>query len=259
VIAERAYKRKMSERTLKLIIARSKLGHSLSQISEQSGLTIEEVKETLGQATGLTPKDIVVIFHMKQRGLTLEQINQEFDVELEVLKQFLTDAQVITPVIKESVVEFETQIEALLDHALRLREIGRRLAINDRAVLAYSQGSPDDSKTSFSEATERSSVNYMPSPTTSEETKEPQQPQPPKTLPKHQQSQTTFFYCCDDYTKKLHWVNLLTGEKTCNEVPSELPGGSLLTGGGHDAVRVVEKLDVGTFGPAMPIHKQTAS
>jgi lambda repressor-like predicted transcriptional regulator len=65
----------------------SKLGHSLGQISKLTGLTIQEVKETLGQATGLTPKD--VIFHMRQKGLSLEQITQETGVELEVLKQYL--------------------------------------------------------------------------------------------------------------------------------------------------------------------------
>jgi hypothetical protein len=69
----------------------SQLGHSLSQISELTGLTIEEVKETLGQATGLTPKDVGVIFHMKQRGLSLEQITQESGVELEILLQFLPE------------------------------------------------------------------------------------------------------------------------------------------------------------------------
>jgi hypothetical protein len=64
----------------------SKLGHSLIQISERAGPTKDEVKETLGQATGLTPKDVGIIFNMKQRRLSLEQITQDPGSELEILK-----------------------------------------------------------------------------------------------------------------------------------------------------------------------------
>jgi hypothetical protein len=56
-----------------------------------TGLTIDEVKERLGHATGLTPKDVGILFEMTQRGLSLEQLNQETGVELEVLKQFLPE------------------------------------------------------------------------------------------------------------------------------------------------------------------------
>jgi hypothetical protein len=49
---ERANANQMAE---SLIINRSKQGHSLSQISELTRVTIDEVKEMLGQATGLTP------------------------------------------------------------------------------------------------------------------------------------------------------------------------------------------------------------
>jgi lambda repressor-like predicted transcriptional regulator len=82
----------MSEMALKLIVAKSKLGHSLSQISELVGLTIDQIQTTLAQATGLDPLDISIIFHMKERGLSLEQINQETGVALEVLMQFLPQA-----------------------------------------------------------------------------------------------------------------------------------------------------------------------
>jgi hypothetical protein len=67
----------------RLICAKSKLGHSLSQKGGQTGPTIKEVKETIGQATGRIPKDKGIIFDMTQRGLSLEQINQETGVELE--------------------------------------------------------------------------------------------------------------------------------------------------------------------------------
>jgi hypothetical protein len=48
----------MAERTLKLIIANDKQKHSLRQISELTRLTIEEVKQLLSQAQGLTPKNL---------------------------------------------------------------------------------------------------------------------------------------------------------------------------------------------------------
>jgi hypothetical protein len=57
------------------------------------------VVETLGQAVGLTPEELKIIFDMKQAGRSLEQISQEIQVALEVLKQFLdhqdTDATYI--------------------------------------------------------------------------------------------------------------------------------------------------------------------
>jgi hypothetical protein len=66
------------------------LGHSLSQICELTWLTIDEVKETLGQATGFTPTNVGITFNINQREFSLEQINQESGVELEVsvLTQF---------------------------------------------------------------------------------------------------------------------------------------------------------------------------
>jgi hypothetical protein len=79
----------METRKLKMICTKSKLGHSLSQISELTGLIIELVKQRLGQATGLPPEVLSNIFDMKQRGLSLELISQMSDVELEVLEQFL--------------------------------------------------------------------------------------------------------------------------------------------------------------------------
>jgi hypothetical protein len=78
----------MSERLLNLIIARSRSGETLSQIAGLTELTEDQVKEKLGQATGLTRREVSIIFHMKQRGIGLEQISQELEVELDVLKQF---------------------------------------------------------------------------------------------------------------------------------------------------------------------------
>jgi hypothetical protein len=66
----------METTKLKMICTKSKLGHSLSQISELTGLTIDQVKEILAQATGLSPEVLSNIFDMKQRGLSLELISQ---------------------------------------------------------------------------------------------------------------------------------------------------------------------------------------
>jgi hypothetical protein len=63
----------------------------------------------------------------------------------------------------------------------------------------------------------------------------------------------TFFYCSQETTNRLHRVDLLTGERTCHNVPSylfelgyrwtELPGGSLLITGGNPRGRDVRKID----------------
>jgi hypothetical protein len=166
----------METMKLKMIYTKNKLGHSLSQISELTGLTIDQVKQRLGQATGLSPEVLSNIFDIKQRGQSLELISQEIDVELEVLKQFLPRA------IKKTV---ETHILA-------------------------EQG-------------------------------------PTKT------TTPTFLYYCRLETNQLHRVNLITGERSCDEVPnyqfrygcrwSELPGGSLLFTGGHPRVREVVKIE----------------
>jgi hypothetical protein len=77
----------MSERLLNLIIARCRSGETLSQIAGLTELTEDQVKEKLVQATGLTRREVSIIFRMKQRGFGLEQISQELEVELDVLKQ----------------------------------------------------------------------------------------------------------------------------------------------------------------------------
>jgi hypothetical protein len=197
--------------------------------------------ETLGQATGLTPEVLSIIFHMKQSGLSLAQINKDTGVELQVLEQFLP--QEAPAVIKESFVGFEPQIEALFSQGLRPPEIGRRLGVNERAVQACTLGSPDEGVSLTSKASEPASVYHRTPPT--EEAKQP--PQPPK--PQHT---PTFFYSCKG--SKLYRVNLLTGEQSEHEVHhyqfkdrcrwSELPGGSLLiTGGSYPGVRDVVKID----------------
>jgi hypothetical protein len=201
----------METRKLKMICTKSKLGHSLSQISELTGLTIDQVKERLGQATGLSPMVVSIICDMKQRGLSLELISQESDVELEVLKQFLPQ------VIKKTV-----ETHALADQGQGPYEIN----IEERA---YTLGSPDHCKT----------YSRLP-PTTTEEAKQP--PQPTQT------ATPSFLYLCNN--NMLIRVNLLTGELSRHNVPciwfewgsrwSELPGGSLLITGGSRTRRVVK-------------------
>jgi hypothetical protein len=61
----------METRKLKMICTKSKQGHPLSQISEFTGLTIDLVRERLGQTAGLSPEVMSNILHMRQRGLLL--------------------------------------------------------------------------------------------------------------------------------------------------------------------------------------------
>jgi hypothetical protein len=203
----------METRKLKMICTKSKLGHSLSQISELTGLTINLVKQRLSRATGLSPEILSNIFDMKQRGLSLELISQESDVELEVLKLFLPKVIKKTPTLSD---------QEQGPHEINIGERAHKLS------------SPDHCKT-YSRST----------PTTTEETKQP--PQPTKT------TTPTFFYCCRGGYQCLFRVNLLTGEQSCHEVPryrfkvgsrwSELAGGSLIITGSVLWGREVVKID----------------
>jgi hypothetical protein len=220
---------------LQTIYSKCKLGHSLSQVGELTGLGMDLLKEILGQATGIAPADLSSIFLMTQRGLTLEQISQELDVAVEVLKLFLPE------VLPETV---PTQIDA--DQGPY--DISRHFGVSERAVLAYKLGSPDEDMSLTSKASEPAPVHHRTPPI--EKAIQPQRPQPTQTQPQYT---PTFFYSCQEDTNQLHRVNLLTGEHSRHEVPryqfefgcrwSELPGGSLLiTGGGHGE-RDVVKID----------------
>jgi lambda repressor-like predicted transcriptional regulator len=189
----------------RLICSSSKSGESLSQISELTGLSIDEIMEILGQATGLTSRSVGIIFHMKQRGLSLEEISQRSGVELQVLEQFLP--QEAPPVIKESVVGFEPQIKELFCQGFRPPEIGRRLGVDERAVLAYALGSPDGSLTS--RASEPVHAYHRTPPP--EEAKQPQRSQPSQAKPQHI---PTFLFSFNVDSNQLHRVNLLTGEQS---------------------------------------------
>jgi hypothetical protein len=107
----------METRQLKMICKESKLGHSLSQISELTGLTIDQVKEGLGQATGLSPEALSNIFNMKQQELSVELISQESNVDLEVLEQFLP--QVIKKTVEAHAVD-EGPYEISIDERARM-------------------------------------------------------------------------------------------------------------------------------------------
>lgn len=66
---------------VQLSSTRSKLGDSLSQISQLTRLTVCKVKETLEQNTGLTAEELSIILHMKLKGKkSIEQISQEVKV-----------------------------------------------------------------------------------------------------------------------------------------------------------------------------------
>jgi hypothetical protein len=87
------------------------------------------MKEILVQATGLTPANLSIIFHLKQRGLSLDQINQEAGVGLKVLKLFLPE-----------VIEENCKVHGLADQDKGPYEI----SLGERA---YTLGSPKHGKT----------------------------------------------------------------------------------------------------------------
>jgi hypothetical protein len=230
----------MGARCAKLNCRRNKSGDKQSKTGKLTGLTMDEVKERLGQATGLSPEKLRIIVEMKQEGCSLKQIREEYQVEIEVLKQFLTDPQEATGDLRETVVGCETWIDKLVDQGKGLYDISQLIGVSERAVLAYTLGTPDVCNT-YSKS----------QPTTTEKTKEP--PHPTQMLPKPQHK-PTFFYCCSNDSHKLRRVNLLTGAQSCHKVPSykfkrdcrwsDLPGGVLLiTGGDYPAVREVVKVD----------------
>jgi hypothetical protein len=199
----------MAARALKLICTRSAQGGSLRQISELSGFTVDQVKEKLGQATGLTPEELIIIFNLKEGGLSLEQISQEFEVELEILNRFLADTPKRTQDIQESVEGFETQIDALADQCKRPFEISKILRVTEHAVLAYLLGSPDDCQTYITEASELAPIIEFARrlPTITEELKE------------SESVHLEFIYSYEWDTDRLLRTDVKTGEQSCHRVP----------------------------------------
>jgi hypothetical protein len=194
----------------RLIFTKSKLGQSLSQINELTRLTIDQVKETLAQATGLSPTDVSMILYMTQRGDSLEQIHQ--NTGLEVLEQFLPTETVAT------------QIDA--NQGKGPYKIIRLLGVRERAVLADTL----DCKTYIS-----------PLSTTAEETKHPQ-----TTTPHH----TFLYFCGRNTNqlhrvnlltgkRSSHEVPHYQFKSSCRW--SELPGGSLLITGGVQKCFIVRE------------------
>jgi hypothetical protein len=241
----------MDSRPTDLNSIRSKLGDSLSQISQLTELTIDQVKETLGHATGLTAEEVSVILNLKQEGRSLKQIREEVGVALDVLNLFMTDHQVT----QETIVGPETQIDALGEQSKEPYKINRHLGVSDWPALAHTLGSSDACQTCVTETPEGIQFSIRTTPTATEKTHH--KPDSTKTLPQHSVILPTFIYTCMFYTDQLYRTNLLTAEKSCHKAPcyqfkmhcrwNELPGGSLLITGGFEGfqtvVREVVKID----------------
>jgi hypothetical protein len=174
-----------------LILVRTKFGDSLSKISQLTELTIDQVKETFGQATGLNAEEMNILFTLKQIGRSLEQISQEVQVALDILNQFLTDP-------KESVVGLDTQIGSKVEQSKETYKTSRYLGVNERPVLAYTLDSPDNCQTCVTEASDKMPSGSRATPTTTEETKAFHKPESTNTLlkPQHSIILPTFIYTC---------------------------------------------------------------
>lgn len=80
-------------RLIKLVNKRSKAGDSLSDISKLCKLPTAKVLDYLSRSTNLTPKDLEIIFSLKSKGLSLDEISDEFSIDLALLQSFLPDTE----------------------------------------------------------------------------------------------------------------------------------------------------------------------
>jgi hypothetical protein len=199
----------MEARTTELSCIRSKSGDSLSQIGKLTRLTFDQVKNSFGQATGYTPKELSIIFCMKQAGISLEEISQKFGIDLEVLKYFLEPQEATEEIVGTEALADQGPYEISL-------EVSKR---------AYTLGSPEDCKT------------YRKSPpTTTEQTKEPH------TF--FYSCLWNWLFRVNLLTGEQSCHEVPNYEFRPSHRWSELPGGRLLiTGGGFPSVREVEKIE----------------
>jgi hypothetical protein len=228
---------------------------SRSQTAQEAALrSIEEKSkksEAVAQQTLSSLRNKVEALtgeHLKA-GEEVKSVKTAHNIQIQSLDKKFNKAEAATQqtlnVLRGNVETLRVDLDQKWSQCKQAQEPMRQDAISEKtqAVLAHTL------------------VSYSTSPPTT--TEEAKQSQPPK--PQHT---PTFFYSCEGDTNQLHRVNLITGEKSCHEVPpyqfkygcrwSELPGGSLLiTGGGFNpGVRDVVRLDVGTFevSPQPPMH-----
>jgi hypothetical protein len=97
----------MFRREIRFICMRSKEGDSLTEISELLDYTELQVKEVLGQFTGLTSQELDIVYRLKQKGYSLDEISEQFYVDIEVLRQFLPDTVCTQPFHSEPSVKEE--------------------------------------------------------------------------------------------------------------------------------------------------------
>jgi hypothetical protein len=104
----------MLRREVNFICSRSKKGDSLAEISELLDYTEQQVKEILGQFTGLTPKELDIVYRLKHKGCSLDEISEQFIVDIEVLRQFLPNTICRQSLPSEHSVEEERQSNELV-------------------------------------------------------------------------------------------------------------------------------------------------
>lgn len=77
----------------KTVCTKSKLGESFVKIARSCGISETQVVEILAQKAELTSNEIRAIHQLKENGLSLPEISDEFGVDLSCLRKFLQKTQ----------------------------------------------------------------------------------------------------------------------------------------------------------------------
>mmetsp|Transcript_7575 Transcript_7575/g.14164 ORF Transcript_7575/g.14164 Transcript_7575/m.14164 type:complete len:414 (-) Transcript_7575:2577-3818(-) len=207
------------KRLTKLVCKRSKAGDSTREIARVCKVTEAKVLDYLARSTQLTTKDLEIILGLKDKGLTLEEISDEFCVDLDVLQAFLPD--------DELSLEKKHNILLMSRKGRRIESICKILELKQCTVDNYLKNCNSDD--SFELARDRIKLEEG----LSVEAKKPSA-----------RSEVDFIYSFFNNTNVLYRTNINIGDLFCLRVCSykfkplcsltALPSCKLfITGGGH--------------------------
>jgi hypothetical protein len=123
-----------SERVIGLVCNRSKKGDSLREISALLKVPEDKVTELLGLATQLTPYELEIVLRMKERGLSIDEISQDFSVDIEVLRLFLPES---------SGEDVKAKVRLMGQRGFRNDEISQVLGVSEGVVVRCLLSGPE--------------------------------------------------------------------------------------------------------------------
>mmetsp|Transcript_13434 Transcript_13434/g.25306 ORF Transcript_13434/g.25306 Transcript_13434/m.25306 type:complete len:168 (+) Transcript_13434:634-1137(+) len=153
---------KAQQRLMNLVCKRSKAGMSISEIATVCNLTTAEVANLLAKKTNLETSEIDVILRLREVGLSLEQISEEYEVDITTLKEIFPESGLS--------VAKQAAIISMSRAGIRAIEISEALGVSEEVVMstllnaqaAHESFLRDDESIAFTEATEFIEISIQP-------------------------------------------------------------------------------------------------